>query len=433
LMAHGAMRGVLVTGSARPFEFTSRYIRLLRIIASQMALALEDASLREEVERGRSRPCRQKQGDPSSWVEATLDALPAAMCIVDGRGAVVLANGAWRRALRGTGVDDSTLLKAGARYTDALALVAPAGRDVAAEAIEGLGAVLRGDRDSFHLDYARTCAPDAPGETRHYQLRASAVRGPDGRGMLIEHRDVTAPGPAEYRIRRELEDLKALGKRKDDFLSDFTHDLKTPLVPLKGFLDIVLSGRAGELNDRQRTFLSYCDNALARQVNKIDDLLEFTRIRAGEARLEPEPLDLAKVLAGSLQFLGLMARDRQVRVETDIDPRPLRVAGEARKLQRVFNNLFSNAVRYNSSGGAVLVRAVRRKGRVVITVEDTGTGIEPAEIGKLFERSYHSPQGAGIGLSVAGELARLHGGEIFVSSEPGEGSVFALNLPLIPD
>jgi PAS domain S-box-containing protein len=280
-----------------------------------------------------------------------------------------------------------------------------------------------------HLHY------DKDNNRRHVEIFAYPIFDEDGSiNRIIEHSiDITDRKRAEEAIRRANEELERLNQLKDELVSDVTHDLKTPLVPAAGFLDIVLSGRVGPLTEKQKTFLTHCKRAIVRQANMVEDLLDATRIKAGRLRFEPKLLDVRKVLSEALQFLALIAPSREVRVESQIAGGPLHVHGEARKLERIFMNLFTNAVGHSPKGGRVTVRAWAEGGRVLVSVQDTGAGIAAEEREKIFERYYQGNArkgGSGLGLSIVKEFVRLHGGEVKVDSEPGKGSTFFVELPL---
>jgi signal transduction histidine kinase/putative methionine-R-sulfoxide reductase with GAF domain len=426
LMLHGKILGILVTASAKPFMFGPRQAALVKVIAAQIAVAIEHALLHEEIERQRQ---LREEGlrEAHASVQATIDSLPARICVLDERGGIVFVNYAWGDYVR-QGIAAPECCGLGADYLAVCDQAAREGDSIAEEAARGIRAVLAGESQSFSLDYP--C--DSPEERRYFQMRAVPLEQPGGRRVVIAHHDVTGIKLAEEETRRALEDLQALDRLKDDFVGGITHDLKTPLVPVKGFLDLLLSGRAGPLTERQRTFLNYCDAAVARQTNMIEDLLESTRIQAGRVRFEPEPLDVREVLSAALQYLALIARDKHLVVEAQLPAEPLRVLGEARKLERVFSNLFSNAVRFNVDGGAVTLRAWAEGERVLVSVADTGIGISPEERQKVFERFYQAPGrrgGAGLGLSVVKEFVRLHGGEIRLESELGKGTTVTVSLP----
>ncbi len=426
LMLHGNIRGILVAASEHPYQFTERQVQLVRVIADQLAVAVEHALLYDEIEKER----RAREEDlqrAQRFIQATIDALPAQVCVLDERGVVIYVNHAWDEFIS-QGLADPRRCGLGADYLAVCDQAACAGDELARKAAWGIRAVLAGEHEQFSLDYP--C--DSPEERRHFQMRAVALEDAGRRRVVITHQDVTQLKLAEEESRRALEEAQALSRLKDDFVSGITHDLKTPLVPVRGFLEIVLSGKVGPLTEKQRTFLTYCQAAAARQTNMIDDLLEASRIQAGQVRFEPSLLDLREVLATATQFLRLIALDKHLTVEVEAPAAPLPVRGEPRKLERVLNNLFSNAARYNVSEGLVAVRAWSEAGRVLVSVRDTGVGIPAEERERIFQRFYQAPGsrgGAGLGLSIAKEFVRLHGGEMRVESEPGKGSTFTVVLP----
>jgi len=426
LMLHGKIRGILVTTSERPFRFSPRQVGLIKVIAAQIAIAIEHALLYEEIEEQRRR--REEELERSrEFIQATIDALPARICVLDERGTIIFANRAWSDFIR-EGLADPSRCGLGVDYLGVCDAAACAGDGLAEEAARGIRAVLDGQRESFSLDYP--C--HSPEQKRHFQMRVIRLEDGGGRRVVVAHHDVTEAKLGEEESLRALDELRALAQLKDDFVSGVTHDLKTPLVPVRGYLDIVLSERSGPLTERQRTYLTHCLSGVARLTNMIDGLLEATRIQAGRLRFEPEPVDVRDVLSEALQFLALIARDKHLAVEAHLPEEPLRVRGEAQKLSRIFHNLLSNAVRYNVEGGRVAVRAWSEGPQVLVSVADTGVGIGPEDQGRIFERFYQAPGrrgGAGLGLSVVRELVRLHGGEVRLGSELGKGSTFTVALP----
>jgi signal transduction histidine kinase len=232
-------------------------------------------------------------------------------------------------------------------------------------------------------------------------------------------------------LERTLAELRELDKLKDEFISGVSHDLRTPLVPLRGFLDMILAGRAGPLNPRQEEFLDHCRRSVERQAQLIDELLDYGRLRAGRLVLEREVFDLREVIQDALRVLEQMAMQRGLRMEIGLPEVPLPVEADRTKLLRVFSNLFSNAVKFNSERGLVRVEAVLRDAQVAVSVEDTGPGIDPADQERVFERFWQASRqrgGSGIGLWMVREIVRLHGGRVDLSSEPGRGSRFTVYL-----
>jgi signal transduction histidine kinase len=219
---------------------------------------------------------------------------------------------------------------------------------------------------------------------------------------------------------------------KDSFLSGITHDLKTPLVPVIGLIRLMAGGRVGEVSQRQTEYLSICLRNLDKQLNLIDDLIDYMKARGGLVELRREPLDLREAVAGSLDMLEVMAKGRGIGVEADLGPEPLNVWADLGKLGRVLGNLFSNAVAFNREGGRVRVALSREHDLAVIEVSDTGVGIAAGDLPRIFERFYKAGAGAGsgLGLSVVKALVEAHGGEISATSTPGQGSCFRVCLGL---
>jgi signal transduction histidine kinase len=236
-------------------------------------------------------------------------------------------------------------------------------------------------------------------------------------------------------LEKALFELKEADERKDEFVSGLSHDLRTPLVPALGFLEMVLKGRVGPLTDKQREFLGRSYSSVQRQAGMIDELLDYARLRAGRLTLHREEFDLRDLLNDAVKMLEAMAAQQGQRVEAEPCEEPLPVEADRAKLLRVLNNLFSNAVKFNPEGGVVRVKAWRRGGKAAVMVEDTGPGIAPEERERVFERFYQGGagnggqvRGSGIGLWVVSEVMRLHGGSVELESEPGKGSRFIVWL-----
>lgn len=232
-------------------------------------------------------------------------------------------------------------------------------------------------------------------------------------------------------LERTLAEFRELDKLKDEFISGVSHDLRTPLVPVKGFLDMILAGRVGPLDPRQAEFLGHCRRSVERQAQMIDELLDYARLRAGRMVLEREVFDVREVIQEALRLLEQLALQRGLEVQVALPEEPLLVEADRTKLLRVLNNLISNAVKFNSDKGVVRLAATAGEGGVAVSVEDSGPGISPEEQAKVFERFWQGSRahgGSGIGLWMVREIVRLHGGRVELSSQPGQGSRFTVHL-----
>jgi PAS domain S-box-containing protein len=245
---------------------------------------------------------------------------------------------------------------------------------------------------------------------------------------------ITALHDHADKLAKAVHELKEVEKLKDGFLSGITHDLKTPLVPAVGLIRLITDEKLGPINDRQRECLDICQRNLTRQVNLIEDLIDYTRAKSGRVELDREPVDLREVVGGSIELLEVMARERGIAVECDLSPRPVPILGDRNKLARILYNFYSNAVKFNREGGLVKVRLAPSNGReAVLEVSDTGEGISPEHVERIFEHFYkvRKSPGAGIGLSVVKTFVDLHGGRVEVKSRPGKGTRFRVSLPLL--
>ncbi|MEW5949470.1 MAG: PAS domain-containing sensor histidine kinase [Thermodesulfobacteriota bacterium] len=260
------------------------------------------------------------------------------------------------------------------------------------------------------------------------------------RFFLTVARDITEQQKRETGIEKAYAEMQTLGQMRSQYLAGIVHDLKTPLTAVKGFIDMMLSGKAGPLTAKQDKFLRSCSMAISREAELVECLENYSRAKTGKPVINKGEADISDVLRKSLAWLEPLAELKNITMETEVEDGPMIIQGDAHQLTRVFNNLFSNAVKYNRPGGSVKIEA-RAYGleKVCISVKDTGIGIPSEEQGKVFERYYrakssHSTKapGMGIGLAVVREIIHLHDGEVFVDSEPGRGSTFYTIFKLLP-
>jgi CheY-like chemotaxis protein len=219
---------------------------------------------------------------------------------------------------------------------------------------------------------------------------------------------------------------------KDQFLATLSHELRTPITAVYGWarmlrdarLDPAMQARAMEAIER---------NAHA-QVQLIDDLLDMSRIMNGKLRLDVRPVDVAAVIEAALDTVRPAADAKGVRLQSVVDPRAAPIMGDPDRLQQVVWNLLVNAVKFTPRGGRVQTTLRRVNSHVEIVVADTGVGIDPAFVPKLFERFRQADRqqgGLGIGLALVRHLVELHGGTVSAASPGvGHGATFAVEIPL---
>jgi two-component system phosphate regulon sensor histidine kinase PhoR len=254
------------------------------------------------------------------------------------------------------------------------------------------------------------------GERRHVALLAS----PLGRssGVVVVARDVTP--------------FVRLNEMRRDFVANVSHELKTPLAAIRGMAETLRDGALGDLETADR-FLARMLEQCGRLQALVDDLLTLSRLEGPAGSVERQPVDLGELARVAAEVVAPTAAERDVAVEVAGDER---LPGDADALERLLVNLLDNAVKYNRPGGSVRL-AVRRTGdEVVLEVRDTGIGIAPEHLPRIFERFYRvdrarsrSEGGTGLGLAIVKHVAQLHGGRVEVESEPGAGSTFRVILP----
>ncbi len=242
---------------------------------------------------------------------------------------------------------------------------------------------------------------------------------------------------AREKLHEANEELKTLDEMKTNLLSNVSHELRTPLVAVMGYTDMLFNGKVGPINDTQREYLGIILRNIEKLVTLIENLLDFSRLHRGTEKLVFDMFDLVECARTSIQNVQPVADSRSVQVKLEAPVEKVMVEGDKGKMGQVFNNLLSNAVKFNQQGGSVTVEIHVREDSVEAIVSDTGIGIPPEALDKVFTRFYQYDSsstrkygGTGIGLSIAQDIVRLHGSRITATSESGKGSVFRFALPL---
>lgn len=231
----------------------------------------------------------------------------------------------------------------------------------------------------------------------------------------------------------DITQLEKLERVRQEFLSNVSHELRTPLTAILAFVETL---EAGALDDPEnsRRFLSIIRKNSVRMQNLIDDILELSAIEAGTVGVNAEAFELAPLANDVITSLATQAALRSVAVRNDVAPGTI-VFADPRRLEQMLTNLVENAIKFNRDGGEVII-GCDNDVRSRIRVQDTGEGIPAQHLDRLFERFYRVDRarsrdlgGTGLGLAIVKHLARAHGGEVSVTSELGQGSVFEIDLP----
>lgn len=240
-------------------------------------------------------------------------------------------------------------------------------------------------------------------------------------------------GIGRIAVMQDITNLKELDRLKSEFVSTVSHDLRTPLTSIQGY--IALLDRAGPLNKLQSDFVGTALASLDHITALISDLLDIGRIEAGYD-LEMKPLRFDDLIEAAVETSQIAAREASIALTVQMCQAPLWVRGNARRLRQVLDNLISNAIKYNHSGGWVHVEAGQDSEHAIVHVSDSGVGIPLDEQSRIFDRFYRvqsveteNIKGTGLGLSIVKSVIEKHNGRIWVKSGVGKGSTFTFVLP----
>ena len=229
--------------------------------------------------------------------------------------------------------------------------------------------------------------------------------------------------------------LMRLNKAKSDFVSAVSHELRTPLSAIKGYASLLRGGQFGALESAQVERLAKIEKHADLLTHLINDLLDIARIESGRVTMEQRPLDAGELVATALETVKPQLDAKHIKVATHLDGIK-ELLGDPTHLPRVLVNLLSNAAKYTPEHGAITVSLAQAGRQVKLEVRDTGCGIAPAELPKLFQEFYRSAGpvndqvlGTGLGLALAKRIVDAHHGEIRVHSDAGKGSTFTVLLP----
>jgi signal transduction histidine kinase len=224
-------------------------------------------------------------------------------------------------------------------------------------------------------------------------------------------------------------------RAKSDFLAVMSHELRTPLNAIGGYVEILRLGIYGEVNDAQRDALTRITRSQQTLLSLINDVLNFAKLEAGQVRYSISDVPLGPTLHSLEELLAPQIHDRKLTYSVHPPDRAVTVRADADKLQQILINLLSNAIKYTPEGGSIEVRTEVQPGIVLLHVQDSGIGIAPDRIEKIFDpfiqvgRALNRPhEGVGLGLSISRDLARAMGGSLSVVSTLGKGSTFTLRM-----
>jgi PAS domain S-box-containing protein len=287
--------------------------------------------------------------------------------------------------------------------------------------VEPLLGVLRGAPPAGE---APVLPVEVGGRIRYLRLRVSPIAGENGSaaGAVLLLQDVTQ--------------FKELDRMKSDFIATLSHEFRTPVTSITMSVDLLAQGPLGPLTERQRELLVSAKEDCERLTKLARELLQLSKLESGAIQVQREELSVRSVAEFALRPLLLQFRERGIDLRNEIPADLPPVLGDEQQLSWVITNLVTNALKHTDAGGVVRLTARREGGELRIAVEDTGRGIAPEHLERIFDKFVQipdagrsSPGGVGLGLAIAKEIVQAAGGRIWAESSPGAGSTFFFTLP----
>jgi len=285
----------------------------------------------------------------------------------------------------------------------------------------------------------QTHVTDGAGRSVSIMTCGAPLHDADGNvtGHVEVLRDVTELAKVTDELRNantELEvanaELRKLDQLKTDFLNIASHELRTPLTSIKGFAGFVAEEKLGELNEKQKDALSKVVANSDRMTRLIGNMLDMSKIRSGKLELNIARLDMSGLIGGVVADMKLVAEEKNISCTARV-PDGLVIEGDRDRIEQVLVNLLGNAIKFTPVGGSVSVTAVDHETCVRVSVSDTGIGIVPDDLALIFEEFWQvdKSKGTGLGLTIAANIVREHGGAIWATSKVAVGSTFGFRLP----
>jgi PAS domain S-box-containing protein len=261
---------------------------------------------------------------------------------------------------------------------------------------------------------------DVDGAERAFRLRTTPMRDDEGRllGAVTLLEDITH--------------LREIDRVKSEFIATASHELRTPLTSVQMSVHLLLEGAVGALTDKQRTVLQACREDCERLEKLMRDLLDLSRIEAGESAPNCLAVRIGDLIHAATGPLLGRAEAKQIALVADISADIPSVLADRPQIERVITNLGMNALRHTDAGGSIRIQVAQREGHVAVSVRDSGRGIPPEYLPHIFDKFAQvpgaPPGGAGLGLAISKRIVEAHGGQIVVKSLVGHGTTFTFTL-----
>ncbi len=419
LMSGAEALGCLVLFNSKPDYFSLDQLDLVQAAANQVSISVNNAELfrliRDQAEDLGS--MLRNQQIETSRSKAILEAVADGVLVTDSNRQITLFNESAEKIL---GIDR---LQAIGKSMEHFAGLFGLATSKWLEKINGWSSVDEG-RLPGHSQIEQIILED--GRVISVHLAPVSLRN-DFLGTVSIFQDVT----------HQVE----VDRLKSEFVATVSHELRTPMTSIKGYVEILLMGAAGDLSEQQIHFLNVVKKNTERLSVLVNDLLDISQIESGRVRLSLVPLNLEQIAENALEDFQLRIKDgeRIVHVDNAFEPHLPLVQADPDKIRRVFDNLLENAYLYNLEDGHIRLSIKRSGMELQVNVEDSGIGINPIDKTLVFERFYRGENsltlgvaGTGLGLSIVKSMIEMHGGRIWVESSgiPGQGCIFSFALPV---
>lgn len=414
LMASDEVLGALLLFHTQLDRFHEGHLRLVETAAIQIVNAINNAELYrlifDQAERlGNTLKAHKVEATKS---QAILEGVADGVLVADADGQVILFNAAAEHIL---GLPREKAL--GRTINEMLGLYGSQARDWM-DKIVGWA-----KRPELYTPDEYLAARLAIGErVVSVHLAPVQMEGNEFLGTVSAFRDITAEVEAE--------------RAKTEFVSTVSHELRTPMTSVKGYVKLLLMGAVGRLTDEQEKFLSIVDTNVNRLTTLVNDLLDISRIESGRMAISPQVMRIEAVIAQITREMEARAMDQGLTLWSSVSPTLPQVIADPDRVAQILTNLIANACNYTLPGGEVTVSARAVGDEVHISVQDTGIGISPEDQEKIFDRFFRADDevvqnasGTGLGLPIVQSLVEMQEGQVWVESEPGQGSTFTFTLP----
>lgn len=394
VISNGQILGVLNLTKSKGKYFSEKETRAAAIIANRIALAIENEELYQELAADKKKT--------ASIIDNSADGISA----VNADGEVII----WNKR-----ISEITGFKSPQEY-----FKANPDRTLSIENVIKRAKTLR--KDSFYDEYERI---NANGENIPVGITFSLVRNKDNQidFMIVQMKDLS----------RE----KSIEVQQKEFIYTTTHELRTPITAIRGYLSMIMNGDAGKVLPKQKKYFSRVYEATEKLVMLVEDLLQVARVEEGDITFESAPYDLKSLVRDVAKDFKIKSASKKLQLTASYPKASIAAKGDRERTKQALSNLIDNAIKYTRKGSIKVSIETEDNKFAIIKIIDTGIGIPQKEIPNIFSRFYRVPNsesvkagGTGLGLYIVKKLIERQKGKVEVASREGEGTTFVLKLPL---